>query len=129
MIKHLAIFDKDGVQAIISGRRKVESRFSKIKLPPFSQIAKGDLVFMKKRGEKVVGHFLVDHVIFFDHPTREDLDWLKKKFGKEMALPLDFWRAREKVNFATLIFIGSVGKFLVPPQFAKKDLRGWVVLG
>jgi len=127
-MKHLAIFDKQGAEAIFSGQRKIEGRFSRIKLPPFGQIAKDDWVLVKKRGEKIVGHFTVSRVIFFDHPSKEDLEWMRKKYGKEMAMETNFWRKREKINFATLIFIDSVGKFLVAPTFPKKDLRSWVVL-
>ena len=127
-MKHLAIFDKDLVEAIFSGAKKVDGRFSKIRVVPFGRISKGDIVWMKISGGKIVGYFKVSKVISFEHLTTKDLQLIKDVWGKDLYLSEKFWREREKVNFATLIFIDSVGKFLVPPKFVKKDLRPWVVL-
>lgn len=129
MTKHLAIFTPDAVSSIFSGKKKIEGRFSHIKIPPFLKVAAGDQVLMKVSGEKIVGQFIVDRVIYFDHPTNEELLSLRKKYDKELALSKTFWLEREKVSYVTLMFIKSVSKFLVVPEVPKKDLRPWVVLG
>ncbi len=129
MVKHLAIFNVDDAQKIFSGKKKIEGRFSQIKIPPFAKVSKGDIVLVKVGGEKITGQFLVDRVLYFDHPRQEEFDGIKRKYGKDLALSKTFWLEKEKVNYVTLMFIKSVTKFIIPPQIAKKDLRPWVVLG
>ncbi len=129
MARHLAILDREAAEAIFEGRKKIEGRFSQIKIPPFLKVAAGDTVLMKLPGEKIVGQFQIAKVLFFDHPTDADLADIKKIYGKSLALPATFWLSHEKINFVTLMFIKSVTKFIIEPQVKKKDLRGWMVLG
>lgn len=128
MTRHLAIFNPEAVKLLFSGAKKIEGRFSRIKIPPFSQVAAGDTVLIKVSGENIIGQFTVDRVLFFDHPRSDELTQLVKKYARQMALPPHFFLEHEKVNFVTLMFIKTVTKFLIPPQIPKKDLRGWVVL-
>lgn len=128
MSRHLAIFDREAIGSIFSGKKKVEGRFSQIKISPFSKVARGDVVLMKLSGEEIVGQFLVDRVVSFDHPNKEDVEFVKRKYGKDLSLPGTFWLEKEKINYITLMIIGTVTKFIVPPVIKKKDLRPWVVL-
>ena len=129
MARHLAIFKAEDVEKIFSGKRKIEGRFSQIKIPPFAKVSAGDIVLIKLAGEKIVGQFLVDRVIYFDHPTKEEIEAIKRRYVKSISLSKTFWLDRERVSYVTLMFIKSVSKFIVPPQIPKKDLRPWVVLG
>ena len=129
MVKHLAIFKPDDAAKIFSGRRKIEGRFSQIKIPPYAKVSAGDIVLVKLAGEKIIGQFLVDRVIYFDHPTKEETEQLKRKYSKSLSFSKTFWLDRERVSYVTLMFIKSVSKFIIPPQIPKKDLRPWVVLG
>lgn len=128
MAKHLGIFTLEAVRDIISGKKKVDGRFSKIKIAPFGKIAAGDIVLMKVSGEQIEGQFTVDRVLYFDHPKHEEAVELIAKYAKDLAMPDNFWVLHEKVNFITLIFIKEVTRFLVVPEVPKKDLRPWVVL-
>lgn len=128
MTRHLAIISPGAVEDIFSGKKKIEGRFSKIKIAPFLQVAAGDTVLMKLPGDKIVGQFLVDRVVYFDHPNRDEVEEIKKKYVKSLALAETFWLEHEKINYVTLMFIKSVNKFTVEPKIKKRDLRPWVVL-
>lgn len=128
MAKHLAVFDLQTANLIFSGKKKIEGRFSKIKIAPFGKVKAEDAVLIKVSGEKVVGQFVVDRVFCFDHPNLSELEEIRTRYLKDLRLPSNFWLDHEKVNYATLMFIRSVTKFLIPPQIPKKDLRPWVVL-
>ena len=128
MARHLAILDRSAVELIFSGKKKIEGRFSKIKIAPFGKVASGDIVLIKIPGEKIVGQFLVDRVISFDHPNRSEVEEIKRRYGKGLSLPKTFWLDHERINYVTLMFIKSVNKFIIEPKIAKKDLRPWVVL-
>ncbi len=128
MAKHLGIFDKEAVKLIFSGKKKIEGRFSQIKIPPYGKVSSGDIVYIKISGEAIVGQFAVDRVVFFDHPKAEELAAIKKKYARDLALANTFWLDHEKVNYVTLMFIKSVSRFIIPPQIPKRDLRPWMVL-
>ncbi|HSX19193.1 MAG TPA: hypothetical protein VLE91_03600 [Candidatus Saccharimonadales bacterium] len=127
-MKHLAVLNQEAVDDIFSGKKKIEGRFSKIKIPPYLKVSAGDAVLIKTPGEDIVGQFLVDRVIYFDHPNKVEVEEIKRKYAVSLALPKTFWLSHERINFITLMFIKSVTKFLLPPQIPKKDLRPWVVL-
>src|SRR3972149_2528473 len=115
MVKHLAIFDSDTAKKIFEGKKKVEGRFSKIKIPPFGKVSAGDDVLIKVSGGKIVGQFSVDRVLHFDHPRKEEVEFFKKKYASGLAMPATFWLDHEKINYLTLMFIGTVTKFIIPP--------------
>ena len=128
MSKHLAVFSADAVESIFSGKKKIEGRFSKIKISPYLKVAAGDIVLIKIPGEDIVGQFNVDRVIYYDHPTKVEIEEIKNRHSRGLVLPASFWLSHEKINYITLMFIKSVTKFIIPPQIPKKDLRSWVVL-
>lgn len=129
MARHLAIFTPEAVQLVFSGKKKIDGRFSRIRIPPYLAVSAGDVVLIKIPGEDIVGQFQVDRVFYFDHPTGEEASAIKKKYSRQMAMPKSFWLDHEKINYMTLMFIGAVTRFLLPPQIPKRDLRPWVVLG
>lgn len=128
-VKHLAIFKGDGVEAILSGKKTIESRFSKARIAPYGMISAGDSVYIKPSGGEIVGQFKVKKVIFYDGVEVEDFKEIKEKYGKQIAIEEDYWKEKENCRFGTLIFIGSSTRFITSPiKLKKKDLRGWVVL-
>ena len=128
MAKHLAVFDPEAVKRIFDGKKKIEGRFSKIKIPPYLKVAAGDTVLIKIPGEDIVGELIVDRLIYFDHPNKIEIEEIKKKYSKGLCLPETFWLEHEHINYITLMFIKTVNKFIIAPQIPKKDLRPWVVL-
>jgi hypothetical protein len=128
MAKHLAIFTLEATKDILSGKKRVDGRFSKIKIAPYGKVSAGDIVLMKVSGEEIVGQFKVDRAIYFDHPQKKEAETLINIYVKELAMPESFWLQHEQINFITLIFIKEVTKFLVVPEVPKKDLRPWVLL-
>lgn len=128
-MKHLAIFKGDASELILSGKKTMESRFSKRKNPPFGQISKGDLVYIKPSGKDPIGQFRVKKVIFFDGLEIGDVGEVREKYEKELVVDEAYWKGKKEAKYGTLIFIGEVDPFITSPiKYPKKDLRGWVVL-
>lgn len=134
MRKHLAIFSKTGVQALFSGSKTIESRFSRDKISPFGQVDTDDLVYIKPSGEEIVGQFRVAKVISFAGMDTKDLEEIQKAYGSGISFGVaeedkKYFRDHANARYCTLIFIKELEKFLTPPvKIAKKDLRGWMVL-
>ncbi len=129
MAKHLAIFKGDGGELILDGKKTIESRFSKRKTPPFGLISSGDLVYIKPTGKEIIGQFRVQKVFFFEGLEDSDIEDIKKRYEKGLAVDESYWKGKSGSRYGTLIFIGDSARYLTSPiKISKKDLRGWVVL-
>lgn len=129
MKKHLAIFKGEAGEAILSGKKTIESRFSKVKSVPFGVISSGDLVYIKPSGKDIIGQLRVKKVFFFDGLDLSDLSYLRNLYGEGLLVEKEYWEKNKNARYGTLIFIGDCTRFITSPvKFRKKDLRGWVVL-
>ncbi|MBI2017733.1 ASCH domain-containing protein [Candidatus Daviesbacteria bacterium] len=129
MQKHLAIFKGEGAEDILSGKKTIESRFSKAKIAPYGKISAGDLVYIKPSGGDIIGQFRVKKVIFFDGLEVEDIKEIQLNYARFIVAGKEYWKGKEAAKYGTLIFIGESAQFLTSPiKIPKKDLRGWVVL-
>lgn len=129
MKKHLAIFKKGVGERILDGTKKIETRFSKMKLAPFLQISAGDLVYIKPTGKDIIGQFRVKKVHFYDGLEKEDIEDIRLKYGGYIAADEEYWERKKTSKYASLIFIGQTTPFITAPiKIPKKDLRGWVIL-
>lgn len=126
---HLAIFNEPFLALVLSGEKKIESRFSINKICPYKKIKTGDIVILKLSGGLVVGIFVAGEVKFFDKLDQSILNTIENEYGELICTKYDekFWEARNKANYVSLIEISSV-KELLPFKCEKKDRSGWSVL-
>lgn len=130
MKKHLAIMDKPTIEAILSGIKTIETRFSLHKIAPFGQVGVGDIVYIKPPGREIVGLFKVKKVIFYEGLDLNDLNSLRNLYEKEIAAWEEYWEKKKDSKFGTLIFISESERFITSPiKIKKSDQRGWMVLG
>jgi predicted transcriptional regulator len=135
MKKHLAIFSKDAVERIFSGQKDVETRFSKHRIPPFSCVEAGDIVYVKVSGGEIVGQFTIKKVLFFDGLDKEDWSLIRSHYQKRISFGDSekdnlYFKDKETARFGTLIFIDRVEQFITSPiKVRKVDRRGWLVIG
>lgn len=134
MRRHLAIFSKDTIRQIFSGKKTIESRFSKKKISPFGQVAVGDTVYIKPSGEEIVGQFFVSKVFSIEGLDDSDWKWIKTDLLGGLGFTNkqeqdSYFNARSASRYCTLIYIDRVEQFITSPiKIPKKDLRGWVAL-
>lgn len=134
MKRHLAIMSWSVINAILNGKKTIETRFSKHKIAPFGQISVGDLVYMKAPGDEIIGQFRVKKVIFYGGLEKIDVGKIFEDFGQRIfsgQKEEDEKYQKEKLEsfYGTLIFIGQSERLIVSPlKIKKRDQRGWVVL-
>lgn len=134
MRKHLAIMYKPAIEAILSGQKTIETRFSKNRIVPFGEVHVGDVVYIKPPGEDLVGQFRVKKVFSFDGLTPADIDKIFKDFGKQISVgdkveDEKYKSDKKDSRFGTIIFISESERFITSPvKIKKRDLRGWMVL-
>lgn len=134
MKRHLAIMDKPTIEAILQGKKTIETRFSKNKIVPFGVVSSGDLVFIKPPGGDVIGQFRVKKVFSFEGLTPEDVEKIFQDYGEKISMgdqEVDekYFKEKKDSLFGTLIFISASERLITSPVTLKKrDMRGWVVL-
>ena len=124
---HLAILKKRYIEAILRGRKVIESRFTRIRRAPFGRILVGDRIFLKQSSGPVCGAALVRAVMSFERLTPREILGLKQRHNHEIGGDEEFWESKLDCRFGVLIRLGEV-RAIKPVRIAKKDLRGWVVL-
>ena len=84
-MNHVAIMNKrfgDLIPKILSGEKKIESRWSKNKISPWNKIKVGDVVYFKNSGGPVVAMAEVSRVEQFE---KKNLRKLKNCFPCRMS--------------------------------------------
>ena len=122
---HLGIFVEPFLEAILDGRKTVESRFAIRRCPPFDRVRAGDVIFLKRSGGPIVGIAVAGEARYFelDHKTLRDI---RRRYAARICAEDDaFWDARSEKRFATLIEIEEV-EGIPMLQIDKRDRRGWV---
>lgn len=107
---HLAILSKEGnlLGKILSGEKKIESRWYKSKKTPYQNIAAGDIVYFKESGELVSAKAGVAKVLFFDKLHEQKIKDLLAQYAKELGVPMSYLDKIKGKNFCTFIFLENV---------------------
>lgn len=126
---HVAVFTEPFLTLALTGKKKIESRFSQSKIAPFDKINPGDIVLVKESGGLVKGAFIVGKVRFYTFLNEARLYQIEQDYGEAICSGVDplFWETRSKANVATLVEIKSVVK-LTPFNIGKNDRTGWSIL-
>lgn len=133
-MRHLAIVNKKFADAILNGRKSIETRFSKHNIPPFGRVSVGDIVYLKISGGEIVGQYRVKKVFYYQGITPTDFDKIFVEFGKfilsgDKSQDQQYMEEKRGSMFGTLIFIGESERFITSPIKVKKgDQRGWMIL-
>jgi len=115
-MEHTAIMRKSWglTQKILSGQKKIESRWYKVKYAPWNRIESGDIVYFKDSGEPVTIKAEVDKVIQFSDLTPEKVKEILYKYGQADGLGIDkiseFFEMFKNKKYCILIFLKNPQK-------------------
>lgn len=113
---HVAIMKKSWglTQKILSGQKKIESRWYKSKHFPFGKIKKGDTVYFKDSGEAVSIKAKVKKVISFSDLNQKKVRRILEKYGKDDGMEKDkiteFFDLFKDKKYCLLIFLENPKK-------------------
>lgn len=108
---HVAIMKKSWglTQKILSGQKKIESRWYKSKYSPGGKIEKGDVVYFKDSGEPVSIKAEVEKVISFSDLTPEKVKQILGEYGDDDGIEKDkikeFFELFKNKKYCLLIFL------------------------
>jgi len=124
---HLVIVKKHYLEAILGGRKQIESRFSKAKRPYFGHILPGDKLFLKLSSGPVCATASAAAVKKFENLTPEQIIGLKRQYNDHISGSEAYWRSKQDCRFGLLVWLESVRR-IEPVRINKRDWRAWVVL-
>ena len=110
-MEHLAIMRKSWglTDKILSGQKKIESRWYSIKYKPWNAIAKGEVIYFKDSGEPVRIKAEVSKVIQFTdlnpNRVREILDEYGEDDGIEQGKIPEFFERFKGKKYCVLVFL------------------------
>lgn len=115
---HIAIMRKSWglTEKILSGEKKIESRWYKNKSRPWGQIGPGETIYFKNTGEPITVKAIVDKVLQFDNLTQEQVREILEKYVKDDGLgidPIDFekyYQMFKDKNYCLIIFLKNPEK-------------------
>jgi len=124
---HLVILKKPYLEAILAGRKIVESRFTKTKRYAFGRVLPGDKLFLKLSSGPVCAMATAAAVKNFENLTSKQISEIKQQYNHHIQGTDEYWRSRANCKFGFLVRLKYV-EAIEPVRIHKKDWRAWVVL-
>ena len=124
---HLVILKKPYLEAILEGRKRIESRFTRTRRSYFGRVFTGDVLFLKESSGPVCGVASVSKVKNFADLTREKVFEIKRRYNHDIAGRDEHWQSKADCRFGVLVWLVDV-KRIESVRIDKKDWRAWVVL-
>ncbi len=122
---HLAVFVEPFLEAVLDGRKTIESRFALHRCAPYKQVWTGDVILLKRSGGPVVGVARAGRPDFYELGPG-DLDAIRLEHAQELyALDDHFWNTRASKRYATLIGLENTAR-IDDMRVEKRDRRGWI---
>jgi ASC-1-like (ASCH) protein len=124
---HLVILKRPYLEAILAGRKTIESRFARGRWAELERVRAGDGLFFKLSGGSVCAMGRVRKVCFFEDLTAEKIAQLKQRYNRQIAGSDEYWGSKSDCRYGFLVWLEAI-KPIRPVWIAKKDWRAWVVL-
>jgi len=126
---HVAVLQRDGVDAILSGEKEVEARLSKTAAPPFGKVHRGDRIFLKQASGPFRATAKVGRVVSLDHLSEEDVEKLRERYNDVILGPDDYWEDKRGARYATLIWLRRIEETDEAPEgYVPKPRASWHVI-
>ncbi|MEK6820538.1 MAG: ASCH domain-containing protein [Nanoarchaeota archaeon] len=136
-MEHIAIMKKSWnlLPKILTGEKKIESRWYKNKYPPWNKIKEGELIYFKDSGCPVTLKSEVEKVLQFSDLNENKVKEILDKHGREDGLGIDdipkFFEMFKDKKYCMLIYLKNVEK-IHPFNINKKGfgmMSAWLSLG
>jgi ASC-1-like (ASCH) protein len=124
---HLVILKRPYLKAILSGRKRIESRFALTRRAYFGRVFPGDKLFLKESSGTVCAVATAAAVKSFENLTSERVAEIGRQYNHHIGADDEYWQSKGNCRFGMLIWLKDVGP-IKAVRIHKKDWRAWVVL-
>lgn len=135
-MEHLAIMKKEWhfIEKILSGEKKIESRWYASRRTPWDKISAGDLVYFKNSGEAVTANSEVEKVMQFQDLDPDKVKELLEEYGDADGIRKDeidkFFELFKDKRYCMLVFLKN-SRNIPPFRIDKKGfgvMSAWITL-
>jgi hypothetical protein len=106
--QHVAIIDAHAAEALLAGRKRVETRFSRTRRAPFGRANRHDIIHFKVSGGAIIGTCSVTRVRTLADLTPSRITALRRELDRAVAAPYAYWAARRHCRYATLLWLSPL---------------------
>lgn len=129
-MEHVAILKKGCgfLEKILSGEKKIESRWYMSKRAPYGVIKKGDTVYFKETGGSVCAKAQADDVMIFENLTDETVLDIIDRYGKDICIGRSYFENVKGRKYCILVFL-SGAKRIEPFDIDKRGfglMSAWI---
>lgn len=133
-MEHVAIMKKSWglTKKILSGKKKIESRWYMSKYAPWGRIKAGEIVYFKDSGEPVTVKSIVEKVIQISDLNHNKVKEILEQYGKEDGICINdnqrFFEMFKDKKYCMLIFLKNPEK-IEPFEIDKKgygNMCAWI---
>ena len=113
---HVAIMNKKWgfVDKILNGQKTVESRWYKNKYRPWDAVKKGEMVYFKNSGEKVVARATIKKVLQFSDLSENKVMEILHRYGRNIGIEEHdaptFYKMWTRKKYCILLFLHKAHK-------------------
>lgn len=127
MTAHLAILQQPYLGLILQGRKTIECRLTRHRIPPWNAATAGDTLILKQSAGPVRGVAAARDVIF--HRLESDADRAKLlKHNAAIHATPEFWADRPDHRYLSLVLLEDIATLSLPQSPARSSGRAWIPL-
>lgn len=124
---HVAIMTEPYLSKVLSGEKYIESRLTKVNIPPFERASAGDVVLFKRSGGAILAMTLVERVKFEHLTPRKGPCSLAERYSDGLGYEPGYVETKMQAKFASLLWLGEV-RNLPATSLEKHGRQAWVTL-
>ena len=124
---HVAVFDKNLLDKVLNGNKRLDTRFSKEKCAPYDSINNGDTIYLKESDGPIVAKAKAVKIKFYANLDDEKIQLFKYTYNTQLYMDDDFWNRESDSHYATLFTLKDV-EGIPPVALNNQDQSSWVVL-
>lgn len=126
---HVAVLKPEYIEAILDGRKTVESRLSRTRREPLHKVSVGDIVYFKQSSGGYKAAARVDRVEYHERLSPEGVRRIKSRVNTRVLGSSAYWKAKRDARYATLVWLKDVQHTSHGPAIDRLYGRAWVVMG
>ena len=125
---HVAILKPGYIDAILEGRKTIESRLTKTNQPPHGKVKPSERIFLKASGGPFMATAVVGSVQSHQGLTPSKVEQLRKQYASTVGGASEYWQSKRDSRFATFVSLTNVEPIAVGPRYKVAYMKAWYVL-
>lgn len=113
---------------LLSGEKRIESRFSLRHVLPHNAVSAGDRIFFKEAAGPVRATAVAASVVTWELISPDEVNQIRRIYNRWIVADEEYWARKSHSRWATLVRLSEV-RPLSPFHIPKRDRRPWVILG